>query len=123
TKTYLAPATPTEEIVAAIWCEVLRRERISTTDNFFELGGHSLMATQVISRLREHFRVELAMRIIFEKPTVRGIAQAVEAATRLDEHIDSPIRPVSRDAYRVGGRASGLDSQDIIREPAAPSSD
>ena len=103
TKTYLAPATPTEEIVAAIWCEVLRRERISSTDNFFELGGHSLLATQVISRLRQHFRVELAMRIMFEKPTVQGIAQSVESASQLEEGADSPIRQLSRDAYRVRG--------------------
>ncbi|HKD02046.1 MAG TPA: amino acid adenylation domain-containing protein, partial [Terriglobales bacterium] len=51
-KAYVAPANSTEEAMAAIWSEVLRRERISTHDNFFDLGGHSLMATQVVSRIR-----------------------------------------------------------------------
>jgi len=91
--------------VAAIWSELLHRASISTTDNFFELGGHSLMATQVISRIRQHFRVELAMRIIFESPTVQGVSQAVDSARQLggdkDEDEDSAIVPVSRDAYFV----------------------
>jgi len=102
TQTYVAPATPTEEAVASIWAEVLRRDRISTNDNFFDLGGHSLMATQVISRIREHFRVELAMRVLFEKPTIQAVSQAVEMAQPLED--DSAILPVSRDAYRAGSK-------------------
>ena len=102
THAYVAPATPTEEVVASIWAEVLRCDRVSTSDNFFDLGGHSLMATQVVSRIREHFRVELAMRVLFEKPTVQGVSQAVEAAQALGEESDSAILPVSRDAYRAG---------------------
>jgi len=103
----LAPSTATEEVVAAIWAELLRRETISTTDNFFELGGHSLMATQVISRIREHFHVELAMRVIFESPTIQGVSRAVETARALgeDQDEDDAIVPVSREAYfRAGGK-------------------
>jgi acyl carrier protein len=101
-KVYLAPSTPTEIAVAAIWAEVLRRERISLHDNFFDLGGHSLMATQIVSRIRDHFHVELAMRTLFERPTIHGVSQAVEATGQLDEELDSAILPVSRDAYRAG---------------------
>jgi len=101
----VAPSTATEEVVAAIWSELLRRESISTTDNFFELGGHSLMATQVISRIREHFHVELAMRVIFESPTIQGVAHAVETARELGEDEDDAIVPVAREAYfRAGGK-------------------
>ena len=100
--TYTPPATPTEHAVAAIWAEVLRRHPISTSDNFFDLGGHSLMATQVISRIREHFKVELAMRVLFERPTVREISEEVEKAEPFEE--ESAILPVSRDAYRAGSK-------------------
>src|SRR5262249_2082106 len=84
--------TPDEEVVAAIWSEVLRVERVGKTDNFFELGGHSLLATQVISRLRSEFGVEVPLRRIFEAPTVVALAlkiadarneQQSQAATRV----------------------------------------
>ncbi len=103
TKVYVAPRTPTEEVVATIWAEVLRRDHISTQDNFFDLGGHSLMATQVISRLREQFRVEVAMRILFETPTIVELAKAIDIARASGAESPEPaILPVSREAYRAG---------------------
>ncbi len=62
---YERPRTATEEVVAAVWAEVLRAERVGRRDNFFDLGGHSLMATRVITRLREAFHLELPLRAIF----------------------------------------------------------
>ena len=56
---YESPRTPIEERLAAIWASLLGVERIAVDDNFFELGGHSLLATQVLSRVRQAFRVEL----------------------------------------------------------------
>ena len=53
---YVAPRTPTEETLAAIWSEVLEVDRIGVHDNFFELGGHSLLATQVVSRAARGLR-------------------------------------------------------------------
>src|SRR5689334_15366733 len=57
---------PVEEIISGIWSDVLRRDVIGVDENFFELGGHSLMATQVMSRLRETFGVEIGLRVLFE---------------------------------------------------------
>ena len=72
--------TPTEEVLAGIWCEVLKLERVGAEDDFFELGGHSLMAMRLIARAREAFAVDLPLRALFEAPTVRGMAERVEAA-------------------------------------------
>jgi amino acid adenylation domain-containing protein len=95
---YVAPHTPTEEVVAGIWAEVLRRDRISTQDNFFDVGGHSLLATQVISRIRRMLNVDLALRTLFESPTVAGIAQQIDNSRRDPLVADiPPIVEVSRD--------------------------
>ncbi|HEU4560478.1 MAG TPA: amino acid adenylation domain-containing protein, partial [Longimicrobium sp.] len=75
---YVAPRTETEQLLAEIWAEVLRLERVGVEESFFELGGHSLLATSVVSRVREVFGVELPLRAIFETPTVGNLAPRVE---------------------------------------------
>jgi len=95
---YVAPHTPTEEMVAAIWADVLRVEKVGIRDDFFELGGHSLNATQVVSRVREAFHVELSLRAIFETPTVEGLTQAIETLRRNEAGSQAPpVIAVSRD--------------------------
>jgi len=74
---YAAPRNPIEEILVDIWATVLGVERIGVHDDFFKSGGHSLLATQVVSRMREAFRVELSLRSIFESPTVAGLARII----------------------------------------------
>jgi amino acid adenylation domain-containing protein len=91
--TYLAPSGPVEELVAAIWAEVLRVERIGVEDNFFDLGGHSLLATQVMSRLRAALGVELPLQRLFETPTVRALIRALEAARR--EGMEGWLPPIT----------------------------
>jgi amino acid adenylation domain-containing protein len=77
-----APATPSEELLAAIWAEVLCRDRIGRDEDFFVLGGHSLLATQVVSRVREAFAIELPLRDLFTTPTVRALAAQLDAGRR-----------------------------------------
>ncbi|MFN2416202.1 MAG: amino acid adenylation domain-containing protein [Pyrinomonadaceae bacterium] len=74
---YVAPRTPVEEALADIWGQVLGIKRVGVHDNFFVLGGHSLMATQLLSRIRGAFDVELPLRSLFEGPTVAEQALAV----------------------------------------------
>ncbi|HYP26492.1 MAG TPA: amino acid adenylation domain-containing protein [Blastocatellia bacterium] len=74
---YVAPRSPVEEVLAEIWAEVLRVDRVGAHDNFFELGGHSLIATQVVSRVYETFQSRLPLRKVFEEPTVAGLATAL----------------------------------------------
>lgn len=85
--------SPTEELLAAIWCEVLGRERIGRADNFFDLGGHSLLAIQVLSRLRAVFEVELPVYAFFEEPTLRGVGAQVD---RLLHGEEAELPPIGR---------------------------
>jgi acyl carrier protein len=75
---FVAPRTPGEQSVAKTWAEVLKLEKVGIHDNFFDLGGHSLLATQVVSRLRDAFRVDLPLRSLFESPTVAALAERIE---------------------------------------------
>jgi acyl carrier protein len=71
---YVAPRTAAERVMAGIWADVLGIERIGVEDDFFaDLGGHSLLGTQVISRARDAFQVELPLARLFETPTVEGL--------------------------------------------------
>ena len=81
-KSYLAPRTPTEKIVAAIWAEVLGVERVGVHDDFFELGGHSLLATQVVSRVRQALEAELPVRELFGASTVEALSAVIETLVR-----------------------------------------
>jgi hypothetical protein len=75
---FVAPRTPVEEVLAGIWAEVLRLERVGVHDNFFELGGHSLLATQVVSRVRATFHQEISIRTVFSTPTLEAMAEEIE---------------------------------------------
>ncbi|MDF0674714.1 MAG: amino acid adenylation domain-containing protein [Nitrospira sp.] len=95
---YVAPRSPTEELLCGIWANVLQVAQVGVHDNFFDLGGHSLLATQVMVRLRDVFRVDLPMRVLFETATVAKLAEAVESARLLDGSMDAPsISRVERD--------------------------
>jgi acyl carrier protein len=83
-KEYVAPRTPVEEVLAKIYGEVLGQAQVSVDDSFFDLGGHSLLATQLISRMRESFRVEIPLRAVFESPTVIKMAAAIEQSSSND---------------------------------------
>lgn len=77
---YVAPETPTQERLVAIWRSLLGTTEVGITDNFFQLGGHSLMIMQVVARIRKEFEVEVPIRSLFEDPTIKGLAKEVEEA-------------------------------------------
>ena len=77
---FVAPRNPVETVLANIWAEVLKLEKVGVHDNFFNLGGHSLLATQVLSRMRNAFFIEVPLRQIFEAPTVAEMATTITEA-------------------------------------------
>ncbi|MCD6377048.1 MAG: amino acid adenylation domain-containing protein, partial [Caldisericaceae bacterium] len=97
TQVKTAPRTPVEELLAAIWADILKIDNIGANDNFFDLGGHSLSATQLVSRIRNAFDVEIPIKTIFEFPILEELALQIEALKLQDETIQAPpIEPVSR---------------------------
>ncbi len=95
---FVAPRTPAEELLASLWADVLGVERVGINDNFFDLGGHSLVATRLMSRVREAFRVDLPLRSLFTTPTVAGLAVTIEAERNSGRDVPAmPLVPVSRE--------------------------
>jgi len=95
---FAAPGSAVEEMLAGIWAEVLGVTAVSTSDDFFAAGGHSLLAIQMVSRVREAFRVELPLRDIFESPKLADLAQGIEAALRAGAGLrpTQPVEPLPR---------------------------
>ncbi|WP_228539979.1 non-ribosomal peptide synthetase [Nocardia sp. XZ_19_385] len=77
---YLAPRTPVEESVAAVFADVLGTERVSIDQSFFELGGNSLSATRVIARVNAALGSTIALRDLFDAPTVARLAGRIVPA-------------------------------------------
>jgi amino acid adenylation domain-containing protein len=118
----IAPRTPAEVEVAAVFRALLGRERLGAETDFFAAGGHSLLATQAVSRLRERFGVELALRELFETPTVAGLARRLERSLAERRALEAPpIRPVPRDGRAplsfAQERLWFLDQLDAGRSP------
>jgi len=85
------PLTSTEQRVAEILGELLNLEEIGLDDNFFMLGGHSLLGAQLIARLRDAFGVDIALRSLFEAPTVAALSAELDRLAGNEE----PCLPVS----------------------------
>ena len=95
---YVAARNLTEEVVVEIWQQVLKVEHVGVEDNFFELGGHSLLATRVMARVQAAFQVDVPLRVLFEEPTVAGLAANIEHARRAESGLQiAPIQHASRD--------------------------
>jgi hypothetical protein len=76
---YVAPRTALEQVLAGIWRDVLAVERVGIYDNFLNLGGHSLLAMRCVSGIRQVFRIDLPLRVLFESANLAELAQALPA--------------------------------------------
>jgi hypothetical protein len=80
-----AVESPTREILKGIWADLLDLGTIHSTDNFFLLGGHSLLASQLVSKIRKLWKIELPLRVIFESPNLRSLGERIDKES---QHFD-----------------------------------
>jgi amino acid adenylation domain-containing protein len=110
---FIAPRNPAEEKLVGIWTEVLKLPQVSVNDNFFELGGHSLLATQIISRIRNTFRVQLPLHSFLETPTVSDLAEKISHCPTAETE--------EEEMARLLGELDGLSDEEAERLLAADS--
>ncbi|MCP4154747.1 MAG: hypothetical protein GY757_43905, partial [bacterium] len=98
---YAAPGSETEKALAQIWAEVLEKEKetISINTSFFQLGGHSLKATIMMVRIQKKLAVTVPLSRIFHTPTIREIADYIEAAAETAKTARHPVKSVEKREY------------------------
>ena len=103
--TAVAPRTPVETRLLAIWKSVLGVDDIGVEDNFFALGGHSLLVMRVMAKVQDVFKTHLPIRYFFEAPTVASFARLLDSHSDLQKAKENPgaIKPVRRDGFRRKG--------------------
>ncbi|HEX6862441.1 MAG TPA: amino acid adenylation domain-containing protein, partial [Thermoanaerobaculia bacterium] len=98
---FTAPRNPVEDMLAGIFCEVLKLERVGIDDDFFVLGGHSLLVAQVATRVRHALGIELPIQEIFRRPTVAGLAELVASGGADGMPELPPVERVPRDGRPI----------------------
>jgi len=93
---YIPPRTEVETILCGIWEEVLGVRQIGVDTGFFDIGGHSLLATQIASRAADAFQVHIAVRQLFESPTVAQLAAAIEKLRASSVNPERKQNPITR---------------------------
>jgi acyl carrier protein len=99
----VTPTGPSEELVARVWRETLRVDRVGATDSFFDLGGHSIAMAEVQHRLAEAIGREIALVDLFRYPNVRALAAFLDGADNRDG-IDLALQRAADRRARARGR-------------------
>jgi thioesterase domain-containing protein/acyl carrier protein len=86
---FVTPRTPTEELLAGIWAEVLGVERVGVYGHFFELGGHSLLAVRLMAQIEQQFQKKLPLSLLFQQPTIAALAKTL--AGQFTDGLWSPV--------------------------------
>jgi len=94
---WVRPRNDVETRIAVAWCEVLRVAEVPVDQSFFTLGGTSVLAAQAVARIEQELGIEVPLQVIFEAPTVEGIAARIGKSVSLDEPIVVWLRRGSPD--------------------------
>ncbi len=106
---YREPGTATEIRLVELYQEIFGLDRVGADDSFFDLGGHSLLANRLVPRLRAEFGVEIDVRVVFDNPTVAGLAALIEATP-----VAAPEELTAAERERVLGEwSTGVDLADV----------
>ncbi|MBL0387095.1 amino acid adenylation domain-containing protein [Tumebacillus sp. ITR2] len=108
--TYVAPTTETEHLLASIWSDVLKVEKVGALDSFFALGGHSLLAMQVLARIKEATSLQVKLNELFQHLTIQDLAAHLDGLTqagKLTRETSIPRRP-KQDAYPLSNAQSRI---------------
>jgi amino acid adenylation domain-containing protein len=85
-----------EEVISSLWAHVLEQDEIDRSESFFALGGDSITGVRLLSLVRNVFHVEVPLRRLFEEPTVKALARAVQTAAAPEAGDGPPLAPVPR---------------------------
>jgi acyl carrier protein len=100
---YVAPRNDDERILADLWAEGLRVERVGIVDNFFDLGGDSMVMTLILGRIQETFGVSLTIRAMFDDPTVQALAERIAELRTSTEHAQALMGAAAAERATVEG--------------------
>lgn len=110
--TFTAPRTPVEKALAGLWREILGLETVGVDDDFFKLGGHSLLATQLVSRIREAFKIEMPLRALFDARTIGRLAERLIALETKPGIVEKTARILNQlDAMSAGELEEALQQR------------
>ena len=107
----IEPASAIEHTIAAVFAEVLGVSRVGRSASFFALGGHSLLAAKLMARVRDEIGVVIPVRVLFESPTVAGLAAATERALTEPEQ-----KTAAADAAAVVAHLSDEQVEELLRQ-------
>uniref|UniRef100_UPI00313D0246 amino acid adenylation domain-containing protein n=1 Tax=Pseudomonas sp. TH32 TaxID=2796397 RepID=UPI00313D0246 len=124
-KAYVAPQSPLEQQIAAIWQDVLKLERVGLSDNFFELGGDSIISIQVVSRARQQ-GIAFTPKELFQHQTVQGLASVARSGANA-QVIDQgpatgtlPLLPTHQVFFETAIPERHHWNQSVLLKPAQP---
>lgn len=77
-KPVIAPEGELQQLLAEIWCRVMKWESVSMDDDFFESGGNSLTAVMLVNQVNKALTIKLPLQILFQTPTLMALARWIE---------------------------------------------